>query len=377
MTNIYHGSVWSKFSPGIDILDHCDLASHDFSWQQLYSVLRPFSGYTFAHNQRLLILDHDTDYYPSVSCVGNTLHNLIKLISELDISSDHVVILTANYGLESDVRMLCDQLNLSCPKVIEFSQWYTFPSSVDEKPYFAVPPSYLYLCLNYQPRVHRQILISLLHEKNLFTQGLISWHAPQDIVDHYRCPVLPFQMSVPKLNAFFRVTDPFTRINDSLSLCAISAKLLTKYSKTLNNTVTHPLITGKANDENTRWGADFFDHALLYLITETVGQYRHVYFSEKTWKAIASKKPFLLLGAQNSLLTLKKLGFATFDTVWDESYDQAVTLYERANLLTDVLTTLSRRDWNEIIQQCKAIVEHNHNNLVKLQQQHLEQLSHI
>lgn len=373
----YHDLVPSNFPADIEILGQCNLVEHDYSWKKLYNFLLPFQGLRFEHNQRLLILDHDTDYYPSESSVGNNLYNLIKLISELDISTDHIVILTGSYGLEKDVKFLCDRLNLSYPKVIEFSQWYDFPQEIKEKQYFQIRPSHLYICLNYKPRVHRMILFSMLHDKNLLSQGIVSWHAPNDIkIANDHAPT--DNVSIDKINsANFRTTEPFTRINEDLNLCERSAKLLKQHFHTLNTTSKHPLITGQANELATRWSGDFFDHALLYVITETVGQYPYPYLSEKTWKAMTLKKPFLLLGAKHSLQQLKKLGFRTFDSIWDESYDSAPTLFQRANLITDTLANLSMKDWDEIIQQCQDIVEHNFYNLDQLQKNHLSQLKTI
>lgn len=46
-----------------------------------------------------------------------------------------------------------------------------------------------------------------------------------------------------------------------------------------------------------------------------------VFFSEKLFRSIKFKRPFLLIGNRNSLSELKKLGFKTFPTMFDESYD--------------------------------------------------------
>jgi hypothetical protein len=46
-----------------------------------------------------------------------------------------------------------------------------------------------------------------------------------------------------------------------------------------------------------------------------------VYFTEKTWRALILKRPFLLIGNKDSLTQLKALGFKTFPMLFDESYD--------------------------------------------------------
>lgn len=366
----------------VEILGCCDMINCRGAWQPLYNFLIPFKNFSFQPHQRLLILDHDIDYYPSVSSVGNNLYNLFKLISELDISTDHITILTGTYNLEEDVRLLCDMFNLSYPKVFEFSQWYTFPSKITEPNCNNTTNKKLYICLNYQPRTHRKILISLLIKKNLLEHGIVSWHSSVDnfivsesldsIVDVTNKEAISFS------NVYFRITDPLMHNNEELNLCSDSAKLLREYHYNLSNfEIKDQLIDGQPNDQATRWQADFFNYASVYVITETVGQYRHVYFSEKTWKAMISKKPFLLLSAKHSLKKLKELGFKTFESLWDESYDNEDLLYNRANKLTDILKDLSENGWSTIEEQCQEIVEHNFQHLKIFQQQHLKQLKHI
>jgi hypothetical protein len=220
------------------------------------------------------------------------------------------------------------------------------------------------------------IMMAMLHEKQLSELGIISWHSAKDINEieilHKNNCVVSIDQS-----CYFRTTDPFTRINEDLNLCQKSINLMSRYRSLYDKTYKDPLITGKPNHDDTRWTGDFFNNALLFLITETVGQYRHVYFSEKTWKAIASKKPFLLLGAKNSLATLHKLGFQTFDSIWDETYDRAETTFERADLISDVLLKLADQDWQNISVRCQPIIEHNYHNLEKLQQTHLSQLEYL
>jgi hypothetical protein len=41
------------------------------------------------------------------------------------------------------------------------------------------------------------------------------------------------------------------------------------------------------------------------------------------------------------------------------------------------LVDLNQRDWQQLAKQCEPIVQHNFENLGRLQQQHLEQLAHL
>jgi hypothetical protein len=58
------------------------------------------------------------------------------------------------------------------------------------------------------------------------------------------------------------------------------------------------------------------------------------WFTEKTANCLATGKPFVLVSGQGSLKRLRNMGFKTFDTVLDESYDLAKHPYERIKRLT-------------------------------------------
>lgn len=373
-----HRCAQDYFPPDKDIIDVCELYRVDHSWKALYAWFNRYKNFVFKNNQRILVLDHDTDYYPDVSTIGNNLYNLIRVMSWLDISTDHVVLLTAHYGLEQDVVSLCDQFNMTPPKVIEFSQWYAYPNIHEHvMPITDKKFSHLFITLNNQPRSHRMCLLAMLHQKKLADKGIISWHATSaGGVVNSSTNDQPTEIRIQS-PYHFRTTDPFSRINDDLNICKRSIYLTSQYRSILDHTSVHPLITGRPFDKKTKWGADFFRYAPIYVITETVGQYRHVCFSEKTWKAMVSKKPFLFLGARHSLARLKKLGFMTFDSIWDESYDRAETVYERVDSLTDTLLQLSHQNWYVLAERCANIVDHNYNHIAQFQQQELALLSGI
>ena len=48
----------------------------------------------------------------------------------------------------------------------------------------------------------------------------------------------------------------------------------------------------------------------------------HFFPTEKIWKPILAGIPFVCIATQNFLKRVRDLGFKTYDTVWDESYDE-------------------------------------------------------
>ena len=379
MIEPFNTASQNSLPKNIKILGVCNVTTLDSSPVKIYNWFLRFKNYAFAPNERLLILDHDTDYYPSMCSVGNNMYNFFKIISALDISTNHIVIVTANYGLQKDITYLSDMYDVTPPRTIEFALWYTFPTIVD----YTIPQidkKYLYTCLNGVPRVHRKILLALLEKHNLIDQGLISWNNAilsnntESIQSDSDVSVDHSDSTVDLAGIHFRTTQPFTRINEDLSNCRES-KILQSHCNF--NTVVNPIITGSPNDARSRWYVDFLHNSLVYLITETVGQSPYVYFSEKTWKAMASKMPFVLLGAQHSIKKLKDFGFKTFDSVWDESYDSSPSLYKRAVGIINVLAYLDQQDFNNIQKQILPIVEYNFQHMKTFEQSQINQLIDI
>jgi imidazoleglycerol phosphate dehydratase HisB len=104
--------------------------------------------------------------------------------------------------------------------------------------------------------------------------------------------------------------------------------------------------------------------SLLYLVTETVATGQRHHLTEKTFKPIALGMPFVIVGTKGSLEYLRGYGFRTFDSIWDESYDQAeddVRIERIASLLRS-LDELSVEAKQDLFNQCQEVVEHNWNH---------------
>ena len=115
---------------------------------------------------------------------------------------------------------------------------------------------------------------------------------------------------------------------------------------------------------------DFPKHkkeSLLYIVTETFYDVEHLKdVSEKTWKPIALQMPFILVHQSFALKRLRELGYRTFHTIWDESYDTVVKPEERMDAIVNLVLELNnRKDFRDMINSCREIVEHNFNTLKK------------
>ena len=164
-----------------------------------------------------------------------------------------------------------------------------------------------------------------------------------------------------------RTTTPPTRVNDDLILNKYFYDIKLKYQHLFaNKNYQHPLIQGGKNDETTRFTSNFLKNSLVYLVTETVSEYPHRYFSEKTWKAMLTKVPFMFVGSRNSLQELQNFGFKTFNKWWSEHYDTLPTAAERIEAMIielKKLSMLNARDLLQIRLEMQSVLDHNFNQI--------------
>lgn len=88
--------------------------------------------------------------------------------------------------------------------------------------------------------------------------------------------------------------------------------------------------------------------------------------TEKTYKAIFFKKPFIVYGEPFHLESLKKLGFMTFDGIIDESYDKELDKIKRKKMVIEELIkikNLNENDFQSLLKKCEKIVQHNYDIL--------------
>lgn len=128
-----------------------------------------------------------------------------------------------------------------------------------------------------------------------------------------------------------------------------------------------------------------FDYGktFLELVSETNGEREHcwiskgvnnskhqsVLFTEKIFKPLLARRPFIVAANAGYLQTLKDNGFKTFDRWFDESYDSIdLTLKESLEVIKKNLIFISKKSNDELMemyQEMKPILEHNHKRILE------------
>ena len=86
------------------------------------------------------------------------------------------------------------------------------------------------------------------------------------------------------------------------------------------------------------WGKYFIE-----IIVET-DYYNRTDLSEKTWKCLASGKPFILMGGSGALQYLRDRGYQTFSPWIDEEYDKERDVWKRLDMIKKEIDRLINLD---------------------------------
>jgi hypothetical protein len=97
---------------------------------------------------------------------------------------------------------------------------------------------------------------------------------------------------------------------------------------------------------------EWYNSTHFTVVVETHQDQGSVFLTEKTFKPIMYGHPFILYGQQRSLEMLKNLGFETYDTLFDESYDEIENIVERRQKIIAQIQSMPKG-------QCREVVSHN------------------
>lgn len=221
-----------------------------------------------------------------------------------------------------------------------------------------------FLCYNRMPRLHRVKMFTELHKKGYHKQALISFHDEDEALSKGRWRDID-----KMLHRESHWGDTFTYFYDN---------------------IMPNLDQFKLNKTEERWNPvdikqDDFDHfhdTYFSVINETLFykdnyQYHElvdisptdsVFLSEKIFKPLACKHPFIVIGVERTLEYLKKYGYKTFDKWFDESYDQEPDDDRRMEMCIaeiERLTDLTDDEWCAMIEEMIPTLQHNFDTLAR------------
>ena len=137
-----------------------------------------------------------------------------------------------------------------------------------------------------------------------------------------------------------------------------------------------PIIQGRPNLDQ-RFVTDFYQKIRFAIVIETALQYPYTFITEKTYRPLANARPFVVLGPAHTVSFLKSLGFKTFSSIIDESYDDIENAESRFDAVCEIVLFLAHRPIESIVHDIRSVeptLIHNQKNLQQLLSNQLHSL---
>lgn len=194
-------------------------------------------------------------------------------------------------------------------------------------------------------RVYRSLFIGELAKRNLLNLGHISYSK--------ECPV----------HGSF-----INNMNHAVSQKLITEQYSKEVIKQINKIdrplrIDNPNATYIENDSMTLGPLEKLMESFVYIVTETCFWEQKKHLTEKIFKPIVAKQPFILLGCANNLEYLKEYGFKTFDAWWDEGYDKIKDPIKRIEAVVTLLENISKMDnssLEKLLVDMQSVIDHNY-----------------
>ena len=283
-------------------------------------------------------------YYDQEPLLEHNLRPVQKFYGKHLINSNKPLIL-ANSEHSEYKNQLCQKYG--------YSDWYYFfhgfaaldwYRSYQYVPNLETQFSKVFISLNRlvtQDRSYRLHLVASLIEKNLLEYGIVS------------CQLADQNGTIKT-----EITSPHSKLSTS------ARKLIYKNLMPLTDSLV-------ADDYNPQgfFSADadleLQQQALWNVVTETIFYQNKQHLTEKIFKPIVARRPFILVGAVNNLAYLKSYGFKTFDRWIDESYDSIEDPDLRIQAITEELAKLCALEPIELLmmyEDMKDVLNYNFNH---------------
>lgn len=219
---------------------------------------------------------------------------------------------------------------------------------------------YRFLFLNGRLRPHRKWLIESMREKKLLDVSLWSClHATHGA----RSPNLKFIRHGQDL---MQVPEKVQLLPPQYEL----PELAQQRSAAQSAHWAKPILFETVNWADSVINADCYIDTYFSVVTETVFDYEYSFRTEKIWKPIMMGHPWICVANAGFYRDMRKLGFQTFGSIIDESFDDIIDHQQRIQRVSDIISDLAEQDLVSFLQACEPICKYN-------QQHFLEQAPQI
>lgn len=108
-----------------------------------------------------------------------------------------------------------------------------------------------------------------------------------------------------------------------------------------------------------------YNQTAYSIVAETDADNTLSFFSEKTAKPLIARRLFVAFSGYHFLHNLRELGFQTFGSVIDESYDDIFNSKQRYHAAFQQVRRLCEMDQRMVLEKIRPVLEHNHRHIMQ------------
>lgn len=286
------------------------------------------------------------------------MHNIISVIYEnivikRGIPEDNISIFSESFSIDKTIVECASNYNRKPIKsflvmIAEYTtalSWrdYDTTDSVEKK---------RYICLNRRWRPHRPTLVGLLHAKGILDEGYVSLISTEnEDWDRSIDWIIDLNKTCSEVTSLL-----YDNRNSIMSLPDLTVDL--------NNVEDYNKIHGFRE-----YTSPFYHSTFFSVVTETYFYEKDngICITEKIFRPMCYRHPFIVLARPNYLETLRGLGYKTFHGIFDESYDKEENDSTRMLMVVNEIEKLCKLPihvFYEKMNQCKEICEYNYKVLL-------------
>ena len=297
-------------------------------------------------------------YNPSEPIADGEFEKIHKILPNLNINPNKIYYLTATYNPNDIYDTFCKKLGISEKmNIVSLAAMQHHTHMIASR---IVIPEYTprirpktFLCFNKVIRLHRLLLIGKLIHSNLIESGYCSTYYSERMMKQ-------INEALPKLENIDN--DAKLSIESSMDKFPL---VIDEYKENRSNPI-----------DILQDDLQYFENSYYSLVTETIyfkeridpidqeSPYCHALtFTEKTFRPIALRHPFIIVGIYGFLKGLKELGYKTFAPYINEEYDNETNDVKRMAMIIDEvkrLNSFTDEQWLNWQEKIKPIVDHNY-----------------
>ena len=287
-----------------------------------------------------------------LSNTHEAFHSVVRTIYELvviklGIPPAQIILMSESAIIDQPIRSIAEQFDLpeihaEWSRIFEFNLTVLLTNDVttlEDKHY-----DKKFINFNRRWRPHRPVFVALLKAHGLLDKGYVSlmsgvdndtWESTWEATSQLEPSLISHKNSI--LN-----TPP---------LCLDTTELNLNQVDLSNSTDS------------------YYSNSYFSIVSETyfydwwgIG----LFLSEKTFKPIKKRHPFILLNRPHALEKLRSIGYQSFSDIIDESYDTEEDDMVRMHMVlaeTKRLSSLSGTDLSDFLAKARVICDHNYNVL--------------